>query len=135
MMRNQYTIWLCGLPRLHLLLLFRFFTSLSTAARQAPLSSTISWSLLKFMSIKLVIPFNHLILCRHLLLLPSVFPHVGVFSNESLFVSDGQSIGASASATVLPMNIQSSFPLGLTDLISLQFKRFKSPLQHRNLKA
>ena len=55
-----------------------------TAARQASLSSTNSWRLLKLMSIELVIPFNHLILCRPLLLLPSIFPGIGVFSSESV---------------------------------------------------
>ena len=50
---------------------------------QAPLSFTISWSLLKLMSIESVMPSNHLILCRPLLLLPSIFPNIRVFSNES----------------------------------------------------
>ena len=54
-----------------------------TAARQASLSFTISWSLLKLMSIELVMPSSHLILCRPLLLLPSVFPSIRVFSNKS----------------------------------------------------
>ena len=54
-----------------------------TAAHQASLSFTISLSLLKLMSIESVIPFNHLILCRPLLLLPSIFPSIRVFSNES----------------------------------------------------
>ena len=53
-----------------------------TAAHQASLSFTISWSLLKPMSIESVMPFNHLILCRPLLLLPSIFPSIRVFSNE-----------------------------------------------------
>ena len=53
-----------------------------TAAHQAPLSSAISQSLLKFMSIELVMPSNHLILCYSLLLLPSIFPSIKVFSNE-----------------------------------------------------
>ena len=65
-------------------------------------------SLLKFMSIESVMSSNHLILCHPLLLLPSIFPSIRVFSNES---SDGQSIGASASASVLPMNVQDWFPL------------------------
>ena len=52
------------------------------AAHQAPLSSTISWSLLKFMSIESVMTFNHLILWHPLLLLSSVFPRIKVFSNE-----------------------------------------------------
>ena len=55
-----------------------------TAARQASLSITNSWSLLKLMCIELVIPSNHLILCRPLLLLPSIFPSIRVFSNESV---------------------------------------------------
>ena len=57
---------------------------------------------------------NHLILCHPLLLPPSVFPSFRVFSNESVLASDGQNIGASASASVLPMNIQDWFPLGWT---------------------
>ena len=64
-------------------------------------------------------PTIYLILCRSLLLLPSVFPNIRIFSN---FASDGQSIGASASAPVLPVNIQRCIPLGLTGLISLQSK-------------
>ena len=76
-----------------------------TAARQASPSITNSWSLLKLMSIASVMPSNHLMLCRPLLL-PSLFPSTGVFSIESVFRIRCQSIGASASASVLPMNIQ-----------------------------
>ena len=61
----------------------RLFVTLWTAARQACLSITNSRSLLKFMSIASVMPFNHLIICRPLLLLPSIFPSVRVFSCES----------------------------------------------------
>ena len=57
-------------------------------------------------------------------LLPSIFPTLGSFSMSQLFASVGQSIGVSASASVLPMNIQGGFPLGLTGLISLQSKGF-----------
>ena len=53
------------------------------AARQASLSITNSWSLLKLTSVELVVPSNHLILCHPLLLLPSIFPSIRVFSNES----------------------------------------------------
>ena len=60
------------------------FVTSGTAAWQASLSNTNSWSLLKFMSIELVMPSNHLILCRPLLLLPSIFPSIRVFSNESV---------------------------------------------------
>ena len=56
-----------------------------TAARQVSLSITNSWSLLKLMSIKSVMPSNHLILCHPLLLLPSIFPSIRVFSNDSAF--------------------------------------------------
>ena len=70
--------------------------------------------------------FNHLILCCSLLLLFSFFPHSflasGSFPMSRLFASGGQSVGASASASVLPMNIQGWFSLGLTRLISLQSK-------------
>ena len=79
----------------------------------------ISQSLLIFMSIESLMPSNHLILCRPLLLLPSVFPSIGVFSNESALHIIGQNIGASAS--VLPMNIQDWLPLGLSGLI-FQFR-------------
>ena len=61
-----------------------FFVTLWTAARQASLSFILSWSFLKLMSIELVMLSNHLILCCHLLLLPSVFPSIRVFSNESV---------------------------------------------------
>ena len=73
------------------------------AACQASLSITNSWSLLKLVSIELVMPSNHLILCCPLLLLPSIFPSIRVFAP---FTSGGQNIGVSASASVLPMNIQ-----------------------------
>ena len=91
-----------------------------TTACQAPLSTTISHSLFKFMSIESMVLRNHLILCCPLLLLPSVFSNIRVFSNDLLFTSGGQSMRASVS--VLPMNIQGWFPLGLTGLISLQSK-------------
>ena len=90
-----------------------------TAACQASLSITNSRSLLKLMSIELVMPSNHLILCRPLLFLPSVFPSIRVFSNELVLCIRQSKYGASASASVLPMNTQDWFPLGLTGLSSL----------------
>ena len=66
--------------------------------------------------------------------LPS-FPASGSFPMSQLFISGSQSIGASALATVLPINIQGWFPLGLTDLISLLTKGFSSLFQHHNSKA
>ena len=62
----------------------RLFATPWTAAHQVSLSITNSWSLLKLMSIELVMPYNHLILCRPLLLLPSIFPSIRVFSSESV---------------------------------------------------
>ena len=62
----------------------RLVTTSWTTARQASLSMTNSWSLLKLISIELVMPSNHLILCHPLLLLPSIFPSIRVFSNESV---------------------------------------------------
>ena len=67
---------------------------------------TKSRSLLKLMSIELVMPSNHLILCCPVLLLPSIFPASGSFPTSQFFESGGQSTGASASTSVLPMNIQ-----------------------------
>ena len=95
-----------------------------TAAHQVSLSFTLSWSLIKLMSIESVMPSNHLILCRPILLLPSIFSSIRVFSNDLAFCTRRpKSIGASASASVLPMNSQSWFPLELTGLISLLSKR------------
>ena len=94
-----------------------------------------SQSLLKFMSIESVMVSNHLILCLPLLLFPSIFPSIRVFSSELFFPSVGQSIGALALASVLPMNIRGWFPWGLTGLISLQCKRLSSLFQHHSLKA
>ena len=102
----------------------RLFATPWTAACQAFLSITNSWSLLKLMSIDLVMPSNHLIFCRPLLLPPSIFSTSGSFPMSQFFTSGGQSTGVSASASVLPMNIQDWFPLGWTGLISLQSKKF-----------
>ena len=73
---------------------------------QASLSITNSRSLLKFMSILSVMPSNHLILYHPLLLLPSLFPSIRLFSKESVLHVRWPSIGVSALASVLPMNIQ-----------------------------
>ena len=91
-------------------------------ARQASLSITNSQNLLKPMSIESVMPSNHLILCCPLLLLPPIPPSIRVFSNESTLHRGGQSIGVSASASVLPMNTQDWSPSGWTGWISLQSK-------------
>ena len=103
------------------------------AARQASLSITNSQSLLKIMSIELVMPSNHLILCHPLLLLPSIFPSIRCFLMSQLFETGGQSIGASASASVLSMTILDWFPLGFTGLISLQSKRLSRVFSNTTL--
>ena len=104
----------------------QLFATPWTAARQVSLSFTISQSLLKLMSIESVIPSNHLFFCHPLFLLLSIFPASGSFLMSQLFASGGQSIGASASASVLPINIHDWLPLGLTGLISLQSKGLTS---------
>ena len=93
-----------------------------TAAHQASLRIINSQNLLKFMFFTSVMPSNHLILHRQLLLPPQSFPASGSFPMSQFFTSGGQSIGVSASTSVLPMNIQDWFPLGLTGWISLQSK-------------
>ena len=93
-----------------------------TTACQASLSITNSRSLLKLLSIESVMPSNHLILCRPLLLLPSIFTSIRVFANESVLHIRWPKYWISVSVSVLPMNIQDCFPLGWTGWISLQSK-------------
>ena len=102
---------ICQLNWVQSLSCFWLLATSWTAARQASLSIANSWSLLKLMSIMLVMPSNHLILCP-----PLILPASGFFPMSQFFTWGGQTIGASAS--VLPVNIQDWFPLGLTDLIS-----------------
>ena len=111
----------------------QLFATPWAAARQASLSITNSQSLLKLMSIEWMMPSNRLILCYPLLLWPSIFPSIR--ETNGFFTSDGQSTGASASASVLPLNIQGWFPLGLNGLILLLSKELPSLLQHHNWKA
>ena len=99
---------------------------------QASLSFTISWSFLKLMSIESVMPSSHLILCT-LFSCSQSFPASESFPMSQLFASGGKSIGASAS--VLPMNIQGWFPLGLTGLISFVQGTLKSIFHYHSLRA
>ena len=94
------------------------------SACQASLSFTNSWTLLKLLSIELMIPSNHLILCCLLSSSPQSFPASGSFSVNQLFMSGGQNIRASALASIIPMNVQGWFPLRLTGLIFLLSKGF-----------
>ena len=96
----------------------QLFSTPRTAIPLASLSFTISWSLLKLMSIESVMPSNLLILCLPFSC-PQSFLASGSFPISQLFASGGQSFGASTSASVPPMNIQDWFPLPLTGLILL----------------
>ena len=112
------------------------FATLWTAARQASLFLIISWSLPKFMSIELVMPSNHLLLCRPLLLLPSVFPSIRVFSNESAVYIRWPKYW-SLSFSISPSNEYLgliSFRIDWLDLLAVQ-GTLKSLLQHHSLKA
>ena len=112
-----------------------------TAARQVSLSKTNSWNLLKLFSIESVMPSNHLILCHPLLLLPSVFPRIRVFSSKSVlcirwpkYWSFRFSFSINFSFSISPSNEYSRLiSLGQTVLISLQSKtlsRESSPIPH-----
>ena len=114
----------------------RLFATPWTAARQDSLSITNSWSLLKLMSIELVMPSNHLILCHPLLLLPSIFPSVRVFSNESVLCIRWPKYW-SFCFSISPSNKYSgliSFRMDWLDLLAVQ-GTLKSLLQHHSSKA
>ena len=119
-------IWLCIcviVNQMRLTWKFNWlFATPWTAACQASLFFTVFWSLLKLMSIESVMPSNHFVLFHPLLLLPSIFPSLRVFSNELALCIRWPSIGGSVSASVLPVIIQGWFPLRLTCLISLKSK-------------
>ena len=105
-----------------------FFVILWTTEHQDSLSFTISQNLLNFMYTELEMLSNHLILCRCLLLMPSIFQHQGFFQWIGSLHHVALSIEASASASVLPMNSSGWFPLGLTGLIFLLSKGFSRVL-------
>ena len=113
-----------------------------TAARQASLSITNSWSLLKLMSIELVMPSNHLILCRPLPLLPSIFPSIRVFSSESVLCIRWPKYW-NFSFSISPSSEYSgliSFRMDWLDLLAGRLSRdtqgtLKSLLQHHSSKA
>ena len=102
------SMWPHGLPQ-------------GSQGRQATLSFTISQSLLRLMYIQLVMPSNHLILCHPLLIPPSIFPSIRVFSNESVILISWPKYWSFIFSTS-PVNIQDWFPLGFNGWISLQSK-------------
>ena len=114
----------------------QLFATPWTAEHQASLSITNSWSLLKLMSIELVMPSNHFILCRPLLLLPSIFPSIRVFSNESVLRIRWPKF-SSFSFSISPSNEYSgliSYRVDWLDLLAVQ-GTLKSLLQHHSSKA
>ena len=114
----------------------RLFATPWTAAHQPSLSCSISWSLLKLMSIELVMPSNHLILCHPLLLLPSIFHSIRVFSNESALHIRWPKYW-SFSFNISPSNEYSgliSFRMDWLDLLGVQ-GTLKSLLQHHSSEA
>ena len=114
----------------------RLFVTPWTAAHQAPLSFTISWSLFTFMSIESVMQFNHLIFCYSLLLLPSISPSISVFSNKSALHIRWPKYWC-FNFSISPSNIYSgliSYRIDWFDLFAVQ-RTPKSLLQYHNLKA
>ena len=126
----------CLFSSVQLLSHARLYATPWTAAYQASLSITNSQSLLKLMSIKSVMPSNHLILCHPLLLLPSIFPSIRVFSNESVLHIRWPKYW-SFSFSINPSNEYSgliSFRIDWFDLLAVQ-GTLKSLLQHHSSKA
>ena len=115
----------------------RLFATPWTTAHEASLSITNSQSLLRLMSIESVMPSNHLILCRPLLLPPSIFPSIRVFSNESVLCIRWPK-HRSFSFSISPSNEYSgliSFRIDWLDLLSVSFLTLKGLLQHHSSKA
>ena len=142
-MASQLSISCCSIPLLSLLFSVQFSCSVMsdsatpwTAAHQASLSITNSQSLLKLMTIELVMSSNHLILCHPLLLLPSIFPDIRVFANESALHIRWPKYW-SFSFSISPPNEYSgliSFRIDWLDLLAVQ-GTLKSLLQHHSSKA
>ena len=129
----KHFMWFSSVQSLHRV---RLFATLWTAACQASLSINNSQSLLKLMSIKLVMPSNHLILCHPLLLLPSIFPSINVFSSESVLRIRWPKYW-SFSFSISPSNKYTgliTFRMDWLDLLRVQ-GTLKSILQHHSSKA
>ena len=124
------------LSSVHLLSHDQLFVTPWTATRQASLSVTNSWSLLKLMSIEAVMPSNHLILCCPLLLLPSIPPSIRVFSKESALCMRWPKYWSFSFSIIPSKEIPGliSFRMDWLDLLAVQGTR-KSLLQHHSSKA
>ena len=141
---SHLLLYICFLSSVQSLSHVWLFATPWTAACQASLSITNSRSLLKLMSIELVMPSHSTIHPSHSTISSAVvpfsshfqsFPASGSLQMSQFFSSSGQSFGVSALASVLAINIQDWFPLGWTGWISLQSKTLKSLLQHHSSKA
>ena len=133
---TNWSIRGCQFSSVHLLNHVQYYVTPWTATCQASLSIGNSQSLLKLMSIELVMPSNHLILCHPLLHLPSIFPSIRIFSNESTLHIRWQKYW-SFSFSITPSNEYSgmiSFRMGWLDLLAVQ-ETLKSLLQHHSSKA
>ena len=113
----------------------QLFVISQTVVCQASLSLNISWCLPKFLFITSVMPSHHLILWVRFSFCLQCFPASGTFQMSHLFTSDDQNTGASASASVLPVNIQGLSPLRMTGLIPLQSKGLSGVFSSHSLKA
>ena len=130
------SFWLISVSSLQSFCRVKLFGTPCTAARLASLSITNSWSLLKLLSIEAVMPSNHLILCHPLLLPPSIFPSIRVFSNESVLHIRWPKYW-SFSFNISPSNVYSgliSFKSDWFDLLAVQ-GTLKSLLQHHSSKS
>ena len=123
-----YHALLCSVSHVQL------FVTPWTAQHQASLSFTISWSLLRLMSIESVMPFNHLILCHPLLLLYSIFPSIRVFSNESLLCIRWPKFWSFSFSSSNEYSGLISFRIDWFDLLAVQ-GTLKSLLQHHSSRA
>ena len=130
----NYHIFNYHISSVQLLSHVQLFATPCTAARQASLSITNSWSLLKLMSIQLVMPSNHLSLCRPLLLLPSVFPSIRIFSSESGLHIQWPKYWSFSFSPSDEYSGLISFRIGWLDLLAVQ-GTLKSLLQHHSSKA
>ena len=112
----------------------RLIAAPRTAARQAPLSFTVAWNLLRFMSFELVILSKHLILCRPLLLLPSIFPSIRVFSNEPVLCIRWPKYWSFSISSSNEYSGLIFFRIDWFDFLAVE-GTLKSLLQHHSLKA
>ena len=132
-MNERYIIFVYVV--IELLSCLQLFASPWSVACEISLSFTISQNLLKLMSIHLMMPFNHFNVCYPLLILPSIIFRIRDFSSELALHISWPNIWASASVSVLPMNIQDWFSLRFTGLISVQSKGFIRAQKHQLFRA